>query len=102
MDAALNLIHKINQYIINPVIVFMFAAAVLVFAFGLFEYFFARDNSSSVRDVGRNHILAGVVGMFIMVSVFGIINVVINTIGANTRSDPNVPSAAESISNITK
>jgi len=86
MDAALKLIHGINQYIINPIIVFMFAAAILVFLYGLFEYFFSRDISSDARTTGRNHIMAGVIGMFIMVSVFGIINVVINTIGADSTS----------------
>jgi hypothetical protein len=89
MDDALKLIHGINQYIINPIIALMFAAAVLVFLFGLLEYFVAKDNSSSARETGRNHMLAGVIGIFIMISVFGIINVILNTVGA-TRSETNI------------
>ena len=83
MDAALNLIHSINKYIINPIILLMFAVAVLVFVYGIFEYFM-HGGSSDARDTGRNHMLAGVVGMFIMISVFGIINIVLNTVGASS------------------
>ena len=82
MQSALDLIHSINKYIINPVIQLMFAVAVLVFVFGIFEYF-KNGESSAARDTGRNHMIAGVVGMFIMISVFGIINIVLNTIGAS-------------------
>ncbi len=88
MDSALALIHSINKYIINPLIVLMFAVAVLVFVFGIFEYFM-NGESSSARTTGRNHMIAGVVGMFIMISVFGIITIVINTVGAN-RADTGI------------
>jgi hypothetical protein len=82
MDSALAFIHGVNQYILNPVIVLMFAAAVLVFAYGIFEYFIHAD-SGDARATGRNHMIAGVIGMFIMVSVFGIVRLVLNTIGAS-------------------
>ncbi len=88
MKAALAFIHKVNEIIINPLIVLIFAAAVLVFLWGVFQYIKGAD-SESERATGRNHILAGVFGMFIMVSVFGIINLILNTIGA-TSSESGV------------
>ncbi len=101
MDSALTLIHSINQYIINPIIVLMFAVAILVFLYGMFEYFI-HGASSTERETGSRHIIAGVVGIFIMVSVFGIINIVINTIGANTSSSSNIQSSSDAIKAITK
>lgn len=83
MDSALTLIKKISQNILNPIIVLMFAAAVLVFAYGIFEYVRGSD-SEEARSTGSRHMMAGVVGMFIMISVFGIISIILNTIGANT------------------
>lgn len=85
MESVIQLIHNINRFIINPIIVLLFAVAVLVFIYGIFEYF-RNGNSSEGRDTGRRHMIAGVIGIAIMVSVFGIIDVVINTIGANKTS----------------
>ena len=82
MESAIQLIHSINKHIINPVIQLMFAAAVLVFIFGIFEYF-KNAASSDARVTGRNNMIAGVIGMFIMISVFGIIRIVLNTVGAS-------------------
>jgi lysylphosphatidylglycerol synthetase-like protein (DUF2156 family) len=82
MKSVLTLIHKINTVIVNPLILLMFAAAVLVFLYGVFEYVKDSD-SEEARSTGRNHILWGVVGMFIMISVFSIMDIIMNTIGAN-------------------
>ena len=82
MDSVMQLIHNINRFIINPIIVLMFAAAILVFLYGVFEYFL-HGSTAEARDTGRKHMFAGVIGIFIMISVFGIIEVVLNTIGAS-------------------
>lgn len=82
MQSALQLLHKINQYILNPLIILVFAAAVLIFLFGVFEYI-RNSDSEDGRTKGRSHIIAGIFGMFIMVSVFGIIHIILNTIGAS-------------------
>ncbi|MBU3668808.1 MAG: hypothetical protein FGM57_02470 [Candidatus Taylorbacteria bacterium] len=88
MESVVTLIHKINEVILNPLITLLFAAAVLVFLYGVFEYVKGAD-SDDARSTGRNHIIWGVVGMFIMVSAFGIMDLIMNTIGAN-RSDNGV------------
>lgn len=82
MESVLTLIHKINQVIINPLISLIFAAAVLIFLYGVFEYV-KGSSSDDARSKGRSHIIWGVVGMFIMISTFSIMNIIMNTIGAN-------------------
>ncbi len=60
----------------------LFAVAVLVFLYGVFTYM--KDSASEdARATGRQNIMYGIFGMFIMISVFGIINVIMNTIGVS-------------------
>lgn len=82
MEPALKLIHKINEVIINPIIILLFGVAVLVFVYGIFEYV-KGAGSDDARSTGSKHMVAGLVGLFIMISAFGIINLIVNTIGAN-------------------
>ena len=74
------LLKKVNKVLINPLIYFVFACALVYFLYGVFEYYL-NSNKPEARDTGRNHIIWGLVGMAIMLSVFGIMQVLINTFG---------------------
>jgi hypothetical protein len=76
-----DLIAKINTVIINPAIIFIFALALAYFVYGVFVYMKDADNEEE-RAKGRQQMLWGVIGMFIMLSVFGIMKIIISTIGA--------------------
>ncbi len=71
---------RIDKVIINPLIVLMFAVAVVVFVWGMIEFLSNRD-SEEAQTKGKSHMLWGIVGIFIMLSVFGIINLLIGTFG---------------------
>ena len=73
-----SLIGKINEYIINPLIAVLFTLAFVLFVTGLFNFFMNKDNNDAL-DKGKRHMTWGIVGMVIMVSVFGIMNLIINT-----------------------
>lgn len=73
---------KIAEIIVNPLIELAFAVAVIVFVWGIWEYFFKKVDGSE-REKGRLHILWGIVGIGIMMGAYGIINIVINTVGAD-------------------
>ena len=68
--------------IVNPVIYFIFGLALLYFLYGVLV-FIINAADESARDTGKKHMLWGVIGLFIMVSVYGIIRVVIGTLGAD-------------------
>ena len=74
-------IGRVEQVILNPLIGFMFALALVYFLYGLVEFIINRD-SDDKRTQGKSHMLWGIVGMFIMVAAFGIINLIKTTIGA--------------------
>ena len=73
-------------YIVNPVIVFLFALALLYFAYGVLVFLINADEESK-RETGKKHMLWGVVGLFIMVAVYGIIGVILGTIGAQAPAN---------------
>jgi hypothetical protein len=85
------LIANINRYIINPFIGFLFVLATVWFLIGLARFFLA--GSPEDRETGKKHMVWGLIGMFIMVSVFGIMTLIVNTFGINLAEfDTGIPS----------
>lgn len=74
------LIFKINEFIINPIISFLFIAAFFLFLWGLFQFLWKIDDEEA-NKAGKQHMLWGVVGLFIMVGVFGIMNLILDSFG---------------------
>ncbi len=74
------LLGKVNEYIVNPIIMLAFAVAMVVFFWGLFQ-FIATETSDAKRDEGKKKILYGLLGIFIMLTVKGIIKLVLTTFG---------------------
>ncbi|MCX6754197.1 MAG: hypothetical protein NTV03_04045 [Candidatus Nomurabacteria bacterium] len=74
------LMGSINRVIINPLIVFLFALAVVYFVYGLVRYLLTPDNEE-IRTSSKSHMLWGIFGMFIMIAVFGIMNILLKTVG---------------------
>lgn len=71
---ASKLIFNIKEYILNPIIGFMFAVAVVMFIYGIVEYIWSADNEEKV-EVGKKHMIWGIIGIFVMIGVYGILNV---------------------------
>lgn len=76
--AFANVVDPVITQIIYPIVYFIFALGVLIFAYGVIEMII--KGSAEARETGRKHILFGVIGMFIMLSAWGIINFVSNTL----------------------
>lgn len=72
-------INPIITHIVNPIIMLMFAVATLVFVYGVLQMVF-KGTDPEIRETGRNSILYGVVGMFIMLSAWGIVYLIANTV----------------------
>lgn len=76
----IDLVQKFFKVVVDPVIQLIFAAAVLYFVYGVFTYI-RRSDDSSERINGAKHILWSSVGLFIMISVWGIIAILEKTVG---------------------
>lgn len=74
------IITKINKVIINPIIQLLAVASLVAFLWGVFQYV-RNSDSSSEREKGQQHMLWGIVGLFIIFSVFGIVRFVCNSVG---------------------
>jgi len=74
------LIESIDKVIINPIIFLLFACAMVYFLYGLAQYLLSPDNEE-VRKTSKSHMLWGIIGLFIMVSVFGVMKIILNTLG---------------------
>lgn len=79
-------------YTINNVLVpLLFAIAFLVFLYGVFKkYIWSRGNETDV-DEGHKLILWGIIGFVVMISLWGLVNVVANTFGLAGVSAPVLP-----------
>jgi uncharacterized membrane protein len=80
------LFEKATQNIVNPIITLFLIGALVLFVFGIFEFIKGADNDEA-RNKGKQHMIWGIVGLFIMVSVFAIIRVLLDTFGINLPSD---------------
>jgi hypothetical protein len=73
-------LNSINEVILNPIIMLAFAIAFLVFIWGIFQ-FIASETSDAKRTEGKKKILYGLIGMLIMFSAYGLVRVILGTIG---------------------
>ncbi|MEK7586158.1 MAG: hypothetical protein AAB477_02945 [Patescibacteria group bacterium] len=80
--SARTLVESIDRVIINPIIFFLFAAAMAYFLYGVVQYLLSPGNEE-VKKTSKSHMLWGVVGLFIMVAVFGIEKLILSTLGDN-------------------
>ncbi len=76
------LVKNIEVNIINPIIGVFFALALIIFLWGVTRFLMNADNDTE-REQGKNHMIWGLVGMFIMVSVIGIIKIIMSIIGVD-------------------
>ena len=73
-------LNGINRLILNPLILLAFAVALIVFFWGIFQ-FIASQTAYTHRDEGKRKIFWGLFGMFIMISAFGLIRLILSTFG---------------------
>ncbi|MGB4076428.1 MAG: pilin [Minisyncoccia bacterium] len=82
-------------YLINAILVpLVFAIAFIVFIWGVFEYFIAGAANEEKRKEGRNLVVYSLIGFFLMISVWGIVNLLVNSFGFNRQNQPRLPTVS--------
>jgi hypothetical protein len=73
------------------VIPVIFAIAFLVFIWGVFRYFIAGAAQEEKREEGKKFVMWGIIGFVVMISVWGIVRLLINTLGFENVTRPCLP-----------
>lgn len=81
MSSVSALIDAIIRVIVNPLIGLLFAVAFLVFLWGGVEFILGSGEAGEAREKGKRHMLWGVIGLFIMFAVFGLLWILARTFG---------------------
>lgn len=79
------------SFINNVAIPLVFALAFIVFIFGVFRYFIAGGNNEEARDQGKQLIIFGIIGFFVMVSVWGMVHFLTGTVAFSNNSQNALP-----------
>lgn len=80
----------INQVAV-PVV---FALAFIVFIWGVFQFFIVGGHDEEGKEKGKALMLYGLIGFFVMVSVWGLVNILTGTLDLNDQEVP-LPSTPE-------
>ena len=82
--------------IINTVLVpLIFAIAFIVFLWGVFQYFILGGSDEEKKEQGRSLMIYGLIGFFVMVSVWGLVNLLVGTFNFNSSAPPQFPQAQQ-------
>ena len=84
MDAR-ELAAKISEVLINPLIALFFAAGLLVFIWGIVQFLWGLNTETESKEEGKKHMFWGIIGMFVMVAAYAIVQLIGNTVGAPVR-----------------
>jgi hypothetical protein len=87
--------------IFNIVVVVLIALALVYFIYGVVKFLHAQD-SDTERTAARNQMVWGIVALFVIISVWGLVNVLDATFNLRdtTPNTPNVPGTSVSGSSL--
>lgn len=84
LAANVNNLSDVGSFIINTInniiVPVLFAIAFIVFLWGAFQTFIAGATDEAVKENGKNLMLWGLIGFFVMVSVWGLVNILTGTV----------------------
>lgn len=101
--AAVSNVSDVGTFVINTInnvlVPVLFAVAFIVFLWGAFDVFILGSNDEEVKEKGKNLMLWGLIGFFVMVSIWGLVNILTGTVsfGNNTGPSSGTPKAGVNV-----
>ncbi len=77
------IICKIND-LLNIIIPVLIVLGVVYFIWGVIQYVAAKDEEG--KKAARGIMISGIIGLFVIVSIWGLVNLLSNTFGVNSGS----------------
>ncbi|HEY4489491.1 MAG TPA: hypothetical protein VJA87_03365 [Candidatus Paceibacterota bacterium] len=92
-DSARGIVDWFISLINSSLVPLIFALAFLLFLFGVFKYFFSLgSDAEESRQKGKQFILWAVIAFAVMISVWGLVNILIRTVpGLENQTRPPLP-----------
>ena len=88
---------KVTSFINDILIPLVFAIALLMFIWGVFQFFILGGADEDKRKEGRQLMLYSIIGFVLMVSIFGIVNLIAGGLGfSDDQNIENIPNAPTS------
>lgn len=82
---------RITTFINNTLVPLVFGLALLVFIWGMFRFFILKGHDEDGQKAGKNLMIYAIVGFVLMVSIWGIVNLISNGLGFSGEQIQNIP-----------
>jgi len=90
--AAISKLSELGTLIINTIndvlVPVLFALAFIVFLWGAFMAFIVGAQNDDTKTKGKNLMLWGLIGFFVMISIWGLVNILVGTIDFSNKTGP--------------
>lgn len=83
MITVTTLLGKIATYILNPLIILGFVVATIFLFYGIAEMIWKADSSDLEKS--KDNVKYGIIGLFVMFSVYGILRLALSTFGIECK-----------------
>jgi hypothetical protein len=88
-----NILCKIGD-ILNAIIPILVVLGVLYFIWGVITYMIGSDEEA--KKAGRDRIIFGIIGLAVIVAMWGLVNILINTFTLNANTSVTLPAVVPS------
>jgi hypothetical protein len=89
MKDVTGLINWGSCLLLKTILPFLFALATVAFIWGIIQFYLNPDNEEK-RKKGKSFIIGGLIGLFVMISMWGLVGILTNTFGVG-NSIPQLP-----------
>ena len=79
------------ESLINLAIPVVFALAMLFFFWGVFVYFIYGAGDEEKRETGKKYMIYSIIGLVLLVAVWGIVQLIISILGTGTGGGYSIP-----------
>lgn len=86
-----NVFTQIDDLITDILIPLLFGLALLVFIWGVIQYFILGADDEGKRETGRAYMLYAILGLVAIVAVWGIVGIVVTIFGVGGGTTPSIP-----------
>lgn len=102
LAADKDLKYLINQIIdyLNQVLFLLMGLAVIMFVWYIIQYFIRPNDSAEGRKQAGLYLMYSLIGFFVILSFWGIVNILRNTFGDNLGNQANRPSSWTDFGNL--